>query len=134
MNVTGYLGRNNLRGWGALNPRLAYAEKKLMDAYAAEHPGCEACGEKRKGYVDTHHRISLWHDITQAGTNPSGRFVRLCNARGANHHIDLGHAGSYGKRYVANLGMICAATRAVLDERRVVSREDTHTDRVPPIA
>lgn len=132
--MTGFIGRNGLAGWAILNPRLAWQEKKLMDAYADEHPGCEACGEKRRSHVDVHHRISLWHDPSQAGTEPSGRFVVLCNHRASNHHLHLGHAGNFGKRYVANIGMICAATRAVLDERRVVSREDTHTDRVPPIA
>lgn len=134
MNITGFIGRNNLRGWAILNPATALAEKRLMDAYAKEHPGCEACGESRKGYTEVHHRIALWHSPEQAGTPPSGRFMVLCNHRASNHHLVFGHAGNFAKHYVGNVGMICAAHRAVLDERRVVSREETVEGRVKPIA
>ena len=125
LNVTGYLGRNGLRGWAVLNPRVALAEKRLMDAWVKEHPACEACGESRRSHVDCHHRTSLWHDTSQAGTNPAGRFCVLCNDRASAHHLHLGHSGSFALRYVENLSMVCAATRAVLAERKAVHRENT---------
>lgn len=119
MNVTGYLGRNNLRGWGALNPRLAYAEKKLMDAYRKSHPACEVCGESRKGFVDVHHAVSLWENIEQAGTNPDGRYVSLCNHKAYNHHLDLGHDGNFAERYVRNVFVICAQERMLRETMSV---------------
>lgn len=122
VNVTGFLGRNNLRGWGALNPRLAYAEKKLMDAYRKEHPACEVCGECRKGYVDVHHAVSLFDNIEQVGTDPAGRFVSLCR-KPYNHHLDLAHDGNFGNKYVRNVFVICAKVKLVREEMSVKVRD-----------
>lgn len=123
MNVTGFLGRNQLRGWGCLNPRLAYAEHKLMAAYRKAHPACEVCGESRKGFVDVHHAVSLWENIEQVGTNPDGRYVSLCNHKAYNHHLDLGHNGNFGNKYVRNVFSICAHMKLLREEMSVRVRE-----------
>lgn len=124
MNVTGFLGRNNLRGWAVLNPRVALAEKRLMDAHVKEHPACEVCGEHRRSHVDVHHCVSLWSDTSQAGTEPSARFITLCNHRAYNHHLLHGHMGNFAQRYTLRPYMICAALREVLRASEVVRRDD----------
>jgi len=57
LNPTGFLGRNGLRGWACLNPRVALAEKRLMDQYRKDHPKCEVCGTDKN--VQIHHREPL---------------------------------------------------------------------------
>lgn len=118
------IGRNpGLAGWAILNPRVALAEHRLMREYMKAHPACEACGESRKGYVDCHHRIPLWKWIEQAGTNPAGRYSSLCNGKASAHHLHAGHAGDYGRRFVENVSMVCAAIRQILLERKIIKRD-----------
>lgn len=122
MNPTGFIGRNGLAGWAILNPRVALAEKRLMDEYRKEHPVCECCGTDQE--VQIHHGVPLWKDVSQAGTNPEGRYRALCVYK-HNCHLYAGHSGNFGKRYVENLDETIARFREAIQNMRVVHREDT---------
>lgn len=128
MSLTGFIGRNNLAGWAILNPRIAWQEKKLMDAHAKAHPACEVCGERRRSHVDVHHVVSLWHDARQAGTDSKARFVTLCNHRAYNHHLLHGHNGNFAKFFTVHIYMVCAALREVLRATDVIRRDDDVVD------
>lgn len=123
MNVTGYLGRNNLRGWACLNPKTALAEKRLMDAFKKANPVCMACGERDIKKLQTHHLISLWKWLAQAATDPRGRFGVLCAGPGSkNCHVRHGHHGNYAEYYVENCVMVCSTIRMIESEQVVIKR------------
>lgn len=117
MNVTGYLGRNNLRGWGCLNPRLAYQEHKLMEEHRKRECACAVCGTKND--LQTHHNRALWSDESQAGTDPLGRFTTLCRAC----HLRWAHDFDFGHKYVENVSMVAACMREVQRSEKIVRRE-----------
>lgn len=130
MAVTSFIGRN--AGWSILHPKLAYQEHKLMRIHLANNMRCAACGEDRKKFLEVHHVWPLWFWGEQAGKNPAGRYITLCDSGSRSCHLFWGHAGHYGKYYVENVVELCAAIRVVVGERRRVEREMVRDDSGTP--
>ena len=123
MALTGFIGRNGLAGWACLNPRVALAEHRLMREHRAREAVCQACGEDDPRRLEVHHITALWAWPEQAGTEPSGRFITLCDAAAHNCHLRHGHDGNFARRFVTNVVMVRRAVRMVQTEQRVVNRE-----------
>lgn len=65
---------------------------KARAAYIKDHPECAACGYK--GKENQVHHVTPFHLDPKLELDPSN-LITLCGPGHRNHHLDIGHGGTY---------------------------------------
>ena len=103
-------------GWSTLNPKKSYAARKAMKAYRKVHPVCEVTGSNKR--IQIHHIIPVWA-APELAADPDN-FIALSIK--SNIHLIYGHAGSFRKRYIANIRNMAEKMRELYKEAEIISR------------